>query len=218
MLSIRFSWLLLAALTTLGCQASRETLKSAKPLDCQQRLALWESEFSKIPPGLASARIRAIEAIAGRVGEDPEQCASEKIRVAIQAERARLVMLRIDQENIPSTAVYTCDALSEGLKCNSSVADDTAHLGEFAVGPVILATGKPLRFEPEAGFSLATIRVYMAARRTLMNDPSYLELAAGKDGSFAVPKMKEESVVVAILKEPGSGVYDKFVWLAKPQP
>jgi hypothetical protein len=214
---IKRSWMLLAALTTLGCQASRDTPKSAKPLDCQQRLAIWESEFSKIPPGLASARISAIEVIAGRVGEDPEQCAAEKIRAAIQAERARLVMLRIDQEKFPSTAVYTCDALSGGLKCNSSVADDTSHLSEFFAGPVILASGKRLRFEPESGFSLATIRVYVAARHTLMDHPKYVELTADKDGSFTVPKMKEESVVVAILKEPGSGLYDKFVWLAKPQ-
>ena len=60
------------------------------------------------------------------------------------------------------------------------------------------------------------MRVYAATASSLMDRPKYSQLALDENGEFSVPSFSEPMVLFAIVNEPGSGIYDKFVWLAKP--
>ncbi len=217
--SIRISSVVLfGALMAVGCQASRETPGSRAPASCQEKRAVWDAQFAKMIPGLPAARIKAIEAIADRIGEDPEQCAADLVRKALQTERARLVTLRVGGSIVAAAAVYTCAALSDELKCTGSVADDTAHLGETSMAAIsVLTGGERAKLEADADLSHAGMRVYVAAASSLMDAPKYTELAVDETGGFNLPVVSEQIALFAIVKEPGSGIYDKFVWLAKPR-
>jgi hypothetical protein len=210
--------LLGGALTTVSCQASREGPAGRAPENCQQKRALWDAEFPKVTAGPPAARIKAIEAIADRIGEDPEQCTADLVRKALQTERARLVTLRIGGSTIAVAAVYTCATISEDLKCVSSVADDTAHLGEAPTAAIFaLAGGERVKLDADAYLAHATMRIYVAALSTLMDAPKYTELTLDDTSRFTMPKSSEQTVLLAIVNEPGSGMYDKFVWLSKPR-
>lgn len=206
----------LLALTTLNCQVSRESTAGRQPTSCQQKRAFWEAEFAKMTPGPAAARIHAIEAIADRIGEDPERCAAEAVRKALERERARLVSLRIRGSTVPAAAVYTCTTLSKELRCISSVADDTAHLHETSSAAVVtLAGGGEAKLEVDTYFAQAKIRVYVAGLSSLVDAPKYTELALDDTGGVRVPIFSEQIVLFVIVSEPGTGIYNKFVWLAK---
>jgi len=148
----------------VGCGASREKLASDAPASCAQKRALWNAEFPKMIPGPPAARIKAIEAIADQIGEDPEECAADLVRKALQTERARLVTLRAEGSIVAAAAVYTCATLSEELKCIGSTADDTAHLGETAIAAIsVLTGGERAKLEVDAYLSRASMRAYVAA-------------------------------------------------------
>lgn len=173
---------------------------------------LWEREYPKIPPGPPVERLKAIERVSARIGEDPEGCAAEPIRFATQRERLRLVTLVAGKERIPPAAVYVCGSLSEGLRCVGAVADDTAHLGEMQALATPLPSSNRLQLQPDPQFAFASRRVYIAPRSTLMDRPRYTEPTPDADHSFEVPHLAEALVLIAIVKE-SSGSYIKFVWL-----
>ena len=209
---------LLFALAIAGCEPAKEMAAGARPASCQQKRALWEAEFPKIAPGLPADRITAIEAIADKIGEDPEQCAANLVEKALQTERARLVTLRVREAKVSAAAIYTCANLSKELKCAGSVADDTAHLGaSLAAAAVPLAAGERVKLDVDATVSMATMRLYAAASSSLLDAPNYTALTLDESGGFTVPRLSGPMVLFAIVKASNTGTYNKFVWLAKPR-
>jgi hypothetical protein len=211
--------LLLGVLATSACQAPPKAPSDTPPETCEDKRALWDASFPRVAPGPPAARIKAIEGIAAQVGEDPEQCAVELVRAALQAERARLVTLQVGGASIPPAAVYACASLSNDLKCVSSVADDTAHLGE-APGVAVFPTGadQPARLKVDASLSdSGGPRVYTAAQSSLLDAPKYTELMLDARSGFTIPKSTGPVVLVIVFKEPDAGTFDKFVWLGAPR-
>jgi hypothetical protein len=167
---------------------------------------------------LPADRIKAIEAIADKIGEDPEQCAVNLMEKALQTERARLVTLRVRDAKVAAAAIYTCANLSKELKCTGSVADDTAHLGaSLNAAAVPLAAGERVKLDVDATVSIATMRLYAAASSSLLDAPNYTALTLDESGGFTVPRLSEPTVLFAIVKASNTGAYNKFVWLAKPR-
>jgi hypothetical protein len=213
----RCAALLLFALPIAGCEPTKETAAGARPASCQQKRALWEAEFPKIAPGPPTDRIKAIEAIADKIGEDPEQCAAAWVEKALQTEKARLVMLRVKASTVAAAAIYTCSNLSKELKCTGSAADDTAHLGASLTAVAVpLVAGERVKLDADATVSIAAIRLYVAASSSLLDAPKYTALTLDESGGFTVPRFSEPMVLFAIVKASNAGIYNKFVWLAKP--
>jgi len=50
-----------------------------------------------------------------------------------------------------------------------------------------------------------------------MDAPKYTELALDETGGFIMPIASDLFALFAIVREPGSGIYDKIVWLVKPK-
>lgn len=185
-------------------------------LDCRRELAQWNAEVTKIPAGPPSSRMEAMEKIAGKMGEEDEQCLAESVRKALQAERSRLLMMRVDDQSKAAAEVYSCPQLTKNLKCIGSIADDTAHLSESFAPVLALSRGQHVKVEPGEGYTLSSLRVYLASEASLMDAPRYREMKPGKNGDLMLPDISARMVLFAILKEPRSGLYDKFVWLLQP--
>lgn len=200
------------------CRAQNTVSGRDESAVCEQRRAVWNAEFSKIPTSSPSERIRSIETVAARIGEDPEECVAESIREAIQAEKVRFLTININHQTVSAAAVYSCSHLTQDLKCISSVADDTAHLGATQASVSILPPGQEMKLHPSADLGNIPMRVYFAPEASLLDAPKYTRVDLQNRVIFHLPAVSEQIVLIAIIKEPHSNMYDKFVWLVKPKP
>ncbi len=184
--------------------------------DCQEELAQWNAAIAKIPAGTPSSRMAAIEQIAARLGEDRQPCLGEAMRKALQTELSRWLKIRIADQSQAAPAIYSCPRLTKDLKCVGDVADDTSHLGETLAPVFVPRRREPIQIERSESDAWSGLRIYLAREADLMRSPRYMELTVAKDGMIMVPRLTETMVLLAILKESRSGLYDKFVWIIQP--
>jgi hypothetical protein len=172
--------------------------------ECADLVGRFSRALSRVRSESPVEGLAEIRAAAAAAGEDPAGCIRDRFETLVIEQRRKLVRLSLNEQEVTPAAIYECPELGPNLRCDSAVADDTAHLGELAVGGAI-SNPRNARMEIASDYKPTSTTFYL-----LKTPNGALEMA-----ELPLRSVAPVYAMVAIIKEKGDGGYVKYVWLVR---